>query len=364
MKAGCLTVNYLFQGHQSEVKETGMSKFRVGLTRDFLNADGKLNYEIGLELFAENPNIEYEFFTDFSPEVTPDQIAVFDAVISLMPRYTKDSFAGVKRLTAIARCGVGYDMVDLKACSENDILCFITPQGVRRPVAVSVLAFVLSLSSRLLEKDALIRAGKWDEKTDYMGWGVTGKTIGSVGLGGIAQEFFKLAKPLDITMIAYDPFVQEKEARKLGVAKVDLETLLRESDFLCINVPLTEDTHHLIGEEELGLMKPSAFLINTARGPIADQKALTKALQERTIRGAALDVFEIEPIDPSDPLLKLDNVILTPHGIAWTDEMFRGMGEADVRGILEVAKGRIPDNVVNKDVLEKAGFKKKLARFL
>ena len=341
-----------------------MSKFRVGLTRDFLNAEGKLNYEIGLELFAENPNIEYEFFSDFTPEVTPGQIADFDAVISLMPRYTKDSFAGVKRLTAIARCGVGYDMVDLEACSENDILCFITPQGVRRPVAVSVLTFVLSLSSRLLEKDALIRAGKWDEKTDYMGWGVTGKTIGSVGLGGIAREFFKLARPLDISMIACDPFVSEKEARELGVAKVDLQTLLRQSDFLCINVPLARETHHLIGEKELGLMKPSAFLINTARGPIVDQKALTKALQERKIRGAALDVFETEPIDPSDQLLKLDNVILSPHGIAWTDEMFRGMGEADVRGILEIAKGRVPESVVNTDVLERAGFKKKLARFL
>ena len=111
-------------------------------------------------------------------------------------------------------------------------------------------------------------------------------------------------------------------------------------------------------------MKPSAFLINTARGPIVEQKALTKALQQRNIRGAALDVFEIEPIDPSDPLLKLDNVILTPHGIAWTDEMFRGMGEADVRGILEVAKGRVPESVVNKDVAERDGFKKKLSRFL
>ena len=131
-----------------------------------------------------------------------------------------------------------------------------------------------------------------------------------------------------------------------------------------VHVPHNRETHHLIGEKELGLMKPSAFLINTARGPIVDQKALTKALQERKIRGAALDVFEIEPIEPSDPLLKLDNVILTPHGIAWTDEMFRGMGEADVRGILEIAKGRVPASVVNMAVLERAGFKKKLARFL
>lgn len=235
---------------------------------------------------------------------------------------------------------------------------------MRRPVAVSVLTFILSLSSRLLEKDALIRAGKWDEKTDYMGWGVSGKTVGSAGLGGIAREFFKLAKPLGISMKAYDPFVPEKEVEALGIEKVELQTLLRQSDFVCINSPLTRETHHLIGEKEIGLMKPSAFLINTARGPIVEQKALTKALQQRNIRGAALDVFEIEPIDPSDPLLKLDNVILTPHGIAWTDEMFRGMGEADVRGILEVAKGRVPESVVNKDVLERAGFKKKLSCFL
>lgn len=111
-----------------------MSKFRVGLTRDFLNVDGKLNYEIGMELFKENPNIEYEFFSDFTPEVTPDQISDFDAVISLMPKYTKESFAGVKRLTAIARCGVGYDMVDLKACSENAFSVLSPPRECADPL--------------------------------------------------------------------------------------------------------------------------------------------------------------------------------------------------------------------------------------
>ena len=152
-------------------------------------------------------------------------------------------------------------------------------------------------------------------------------------------------------------------SKELGVTLVDLDTLLKQADFVTISVPLNDETYHLIGERELSLMKRTAFLINTARGPIVDQKALTQCLAEKRIQGAALDVFEQEPLDPNDPLTKLDNVILAPHAIGFTDELFRGLGEEDIRGILQVAAGNIPANVVNKDVLEKEGLKRKLEAY-
>ncbi|NEU32023.1 dehydrogenase [bacterium LRH843] len=338
-----------------------MGKFKIGLTRDFLNPDGELNADIGLELLDGHPNIEYEFMDEFKTVITPDQIKDYDAVISLYPAYTKDSFKGVERLTAIARAGVGFDGVDLDACTEADIICFTAPKAVRRPMAVSILTFMLALGSKVFAKDKIVREGRWEDTTNHMGVGLKNKVVGSVGLGGIAQEFFQISKPLEYIGLAYDPFVSEEEANKLGVKLVDLETLLKESDFLSISVPSMDSTYHLIGERELSLMKPTAFLINTARGPIVDQQALTKCLQEKRIQGAALDVFETEPLDPKDPITTLDNVILAPHAIGFTDELFRGLGEEDINGILRIAQGLIPDSVVNKEVLHKDGLKSKLA---
>jgi len=340
-----------------------MNKFRVGLTRDFLNSEGELKYDIGLDILNKDPNIEYEFFSEYTQEVMPEQIKDYDAVISLLPKYTGNSFKGVERLVAIARFGVGYDMVDLKACTEADVMCFITPQAACRPVATMILTFMLALSSRIFKKDLLLRSGRWNDKTDYMGWGLTGRVVGSVGLGRISREFFKLAKPLDIVPIAYDPYISDSDGQKLGIKMVGLKTLLTQSDYVSISCPLTEKTYHLIGEKELDLMKPTAFLINTARGPIVDQKALTIALQQQRIQGAALDVFEKEPIDPDDPLIKLNNVILTPHALSWTDESFRAMGEADINGILRVSQGLIPESVVNTEVLNREGLRKKLSRY-
>jgi D-3-phosphoglycerate dehydrogenase len=279
-------------------------------------------------------------------------------------RFTRASFAGAERLLAVAKFGAGYDNIDTGAAAESDVLVFNTPEGVQRPVAVAILTYMLALSTRLFVKDALVRSGRWSEKTDHMGIGLTGKVVGSVGLGGIAREFFHIARPLNIVPVAFDPYVSEADASAPpGVRLTDLPTLLRESDFVCVNCPLTPETRHLLGAKELALMKPSAFLINTARGEIVDQAALTAALVEGRIQGAALDVFDPEPLPPSDPLTRLENVILSPHGLAWTDELFRGNGEGCMRRILQVARGLVPESVVNTAVLERPGMRAKLARW-
>jgi len=193
-----------------------------------------------------------------------------------------------------------------------------------------------------------------------MGMGLTGRVLGSIGLGNIGRELFRLAAPFEMRHIAHDPYVQPGTVP--GVELMDLETLFRTADFVVVNCALTAETRHLVNVERLSLMKPSAYLISTARGPIVDQTALTRALQAGQIAGAALDVFEQEPVDPADPILSLNNVIVTPHAFAWTDEWIRLTGRSALGGILDVAAGREPPNVVNREVLQTRLFQKKLAQ--
>ncbi len=193
-----------------------------------------------------------------------------------------------------------------------------------------------------------------------MGEMLTGKVLGSLGLGSIAREMFRLAAPLEMRHIAHDPYIPGTLAATSGVQLVDKETLLREADFLCITCTLTPETWHTIGVAELALMKPSAYLINTARGPIVDEAALIAALQDGRLRGAGLDVFEHEPLPADSPLLAMDNVLLAPHALAWTDELVLGNSMADAHGLVRLAYGDTPDAVVNRDVLEHVGFQDKL----
>jgi phosphoglycerate dehydrogenase-like enzyme len=335
--------------------------FRVGLTRDFLKADGSLGFgDIGLDLLDRAEAVEWEFLTENTQELRPEQIRGYDGLLVLAPRVTAATLEGAERLSIVARFGVGYDNVDVAACTRQGVLLTITSDGVRRPVAVAVLTFLLALSHRLLEKDRLTRAGRWSEKLDYMGMGVTGRTLGVIGYGNIGREVFRLAQPFGMRHLAYDPHVPAEDARMAGVELVELETLLRESDFVSICCALTPETHHLINAARLALMKPTAYLINVARGPIVDQEALTLALRGQRIRGAALDVFETEPVDPDDPILALDNVLIAPHAICWTDECFLGNGRSACESILEVAAGSLPRYVVNRDASEHPRLQEKL----
>lgn len=335
--------------------------FRVGVTRDFLATDGTIGLgDIGLGLLDAAPGVAWEFLADDVPELTADQVDGYDALAVLGPRVPAAALAGAKRLTVIARYGVGYDAIDIDACTRNGVAVTITPDGIRRPMATAIMTFILALSGRLLQKDRLTRHGLWAQKLDYMGVGLTGRVLGSIGLGTIGRELFSLAGPFEMRHIAHDPYAQPETAS--GVELVDLETLFRTADFVVVNCALTADTRHLVHAERLAMMKPTAFLISTARGPIVDQAALTEALRVGLIAGAALDVFEQEPVDPSDPILKLDNVIVTPHALCWTDEWIRLTGQSALGGILDVAAGREPPHVVNREVLGTQIFRDKLAR--
>jgi len=163
--------------------------------------------------------------------------------------------------------------------------------------------------------------------------------------------------------IAYDPYVKKEDAVALGVELVDLETLLSTADFVCVCCMLNDETYRLINADRLALMKRSAFLVNAARGPIVDQMALTTALRERRIQGAAVDAFEKEPIDPDDPILSLDNVIVTPHAMGMTDQCYQGIGRSAFKSVLEIAAGQMPTNTVNPEVANHPVFQEKLKRY-
>jgi D-3-phosphoglycerate dehydrogenase len=341
------------------------SKFRVALSGDFRKPDGSPTYpDFDLEPLRSAPGVEMEFLESANP-LRAEQLEDFDALILLIHRFAAESVPKSGRLSVVARFGVGYDTVDVEACTKAGIALVITPDGVRRPVAVSVITLMLALTGKLMVKDRLTReaAAGYARRGDHMGVGLVGRTLGSLGIGNIGAEVFRMAKPFDMTLIAHDPFADKAVAAELGVELVGLEELFRRSDVLSVSCPLTPETHHIVNAERLALMKPTAYLINTARGPIVDQKALTRVLQEGGIAGAGLDVLEQEPPEPDDPILKLDNVLLAPHALCWTDQCFAGNGAADVRAVLDVQHGRVPRGVVNRAVLESDIWKARLAAY-
>ena len=341
-----------------------MGKFRVALSGDFRNPDGSARFPEFDLAPLDGPDIEH-YYLPSAPEVAASDVEDADALILLLPRFGRSSVPKNGRLSLIARFGVGYDTVDIDACTENDIAVAIAPSGVRRPVATSIITLMLALTMRLIGKDRIGRQGPdgWAVKANYHGMGLIGRTLGSVGLGNIASEMFSLARPFGLNFMACDPYADPATAESIGVRLVDMETLFRESDIVSINCFLNEETRGLVDADLLALMKPSAYLINTARGPIVDQKALTEALSARRIAGAGLDVLEQEPPDANDPILSLDNVIITPHALCFTDQCFAGLGGADTAAALAVMQGRVPDSLVNPAVTARATWQAKLAAY-
>jgi len=325
--------------------------FRVALSGDVLNKDGSIAYpDIDLKLL-NNKNLEWEI-VNTSKEIEAEELEGFDALILLGHRFTKKSVPKNKRLSIIARFGVGYDSVDLEACNSNSIALVITPDGIRRPVAVSVMAFILSLTGNMLTKDRITRSGKWNSRSKHMGTGLIGKKLGFIGFGNIGGEVIKLAKAFDMSFLAYDPYADKQKLESLKVKLVDINTVFKESDIISVNCALTDETKHIVNAEKISMMKNTSYLINTSRGLVVDQKALYNALILKKIAGAGLDVFEKEPPDIDDEILKLDNVILAPHSLCWTDEMFYQCGRDDIEAVKNVMIGQEPKNIVNKEILK------------
>ena len=339
-------------------------RFVVALTADFFDSAGRPKFpDLGLSVFDGQARLEHRTLAEHRPQLGSDQIGDANGVIVLTPAVTAETVSHAADLLAIGRFGVGYDSVNVPACTAADVAVFITPGAVDRPVAEATVGWMMALTHHVRAKDRLVRTGQWDERSRYMGCELRERTLGVIGLGGIARATIKLLSGFGMHRpLAFDPLVDPTVAEGTGVRLVALDALLREADFVSIHCPLSDKTRGLIGPRELALMKPSAYLINTARGGIVDEDALYDSLQSGRIAGAAIDCFAQEPVTTPHRLGGLDNVLLAPHSIAWTAELFRDIGRMVCQGMLDLSRGRQPKGVVNPAVFDRSGFQEKWQR--
>jgi phosphoglycerate dehydrogenase-like enzyme len=338
--------------------------FRIGVSEDFYSEAKEHVEGVIRDRLQGLDGIECKPMPTPDKTATPEELDRFDAIFALATKVDADSLRGVKRLACVARWGVGYDRIDVDALTASDVILCITPNAVRGPVAEAIFTFILALSKNLPLQDRVARAGKWRGDLPMLGINVAGTTLGSIGCGNIGREMFRMAQAFGFhRLLACDPFVTPEQVADLGVEMTDINTVFRESDFVTVNTLLNARTRDLVKEEHFRLMKPTAYFINTARGPIVEHAGLVKALQQRWIAGAGIDVYPVEPPPPDDPLFSLDNVIVAPHAMAWTNELMRDNGYEACDNVLALAAGKIPGGVVNRDALNRPGFAEKLARF-
>jgi glyoxylate reductase len=259
------------------------------------------------------------------------------------------------QLRGVSQVAVGFNNIDVKAATKKGIYVTNTPGVLTDTTADFAFTLLMSVARRVAEADRYVKSGKWNVPWGLMmvvGQDVWGKTIGIIGIGRIGSAVAKRAKGMNMEVLYYDVVRSEQAEKEVGAKYVELETLLRESDFVTVHVPLFPSTHHLINEKRLKLMKKTACLINTSRGPVVDEKALYKALTEGWIWAAGLDVWEQEPTDPSNPLLKLENVTAAPHIASGSIATRTKMAVMAAENMVAIQEGRVPPNLVNKEVLK------------
>ncbi len=261
-----------------------------------------------------------------------------------------ENLDALKSCGAIVRTGSGVDNVDVEAATRLGIIVANTPEAVTEPVSDHAIGLLFSVLRQIPPQDRLVKKGQWNAKIALPGRLIRSATLGLVGFGHIAQMLTRKLMGFEMRILVYDPYVRAKVIEELGVQSVELEEVLRQSDFVSLHCPLTKETHHLIGEEELRIMKRQAILINTSRGSVVDGPALYRALREGWIAGAGLDVLDKEPPDPSNPMLKLDNVVITPHMASYSDLTPLAELKATFETILDFARGRWPRSVVNREL--------------
>lgn len=267
--------------------------------------------------------------------------------------FDREVLEHAKRLKIICRHGqIGGENVDLEAATEMGIVVTDTPFVYAESVADFTIGLIINLLRNITIAHIATKAGRW-ETTKYVGRTVHGKTIGIIGLGSVGMRVARRASAFDMKVLAYDPYIGKKKAKEVGAELVTLEELLSVSDIVTIHTPLTGETRNLIGKRELGLMKPDAIIISTATGGIIDEEALFEALNNKRIRGVALDVYRREPPGEDFPLFRLDNVIATPHIASYTLEGMREMDMMNAEDIVRFFKGQRPKYVANPPVLKK-----------
>lgn len=322
---------------------------KVYVTRDIPKA--------ALDLLKAKADLEV--WTEETPppkRLLMEQVKKIDGLYCLLTDKIDEELiaAAGERLRVISQVAVGYDNIDVKAANKRGILVTNTPGVLTDTTADYAWTLVMAVARRVAEADRYVKGGRWKIPwglSMMLGGDVWGKTIGIVGIGRIGSAVARRAKAFNMELLYYDVVRNPDLERELGVKYTGLEDLLKKVDFVTLHVPLTPKTRHLIGEKELRMMKKTAYLINTSRGPIVDEKALYKALKEGWIRGAGLDVWEKEPTDPDNPLLTLDNVTGSPHIASASVETRTKMAVMAAENLVSALEGKVPPNLVNKEAL-------------
>jgi glyoxylate reductase len=309
--------------------------------------------DAGIDLLREN-GLHIEIADTGKPALS-GRIVNADALLCLLTdTIDRELIERSRRLKIVANYAVGYNNIDVAACSEKGIAVTNTPGVLTETTADMAMTLMLTIAKRVVEADAFVRDGKFKgwEPMLLLGADITGKTIGIIGAGRIGQAVARRAAGFDMRILYTDPNRIERIETKYHAKKVTLEHLLEQADYVSLHVPLDASTHHLINADRLTLMKKGAFLINTSRGPVVDEKALTEVLKTRRIGGAALDVFENEPeITPG--LTELPNVVLLPHLASATVETRDKMARMAAENIVAMAREKRPPNLVNPEIFEK-----------
>jgi D-3-phosphoglycerate dehydrogenase / 2-oxoglutarate reductase len=303
--------------------------------------------------------IEKEILSEIDPEFilaqcnTEDEVIEVakdaDGIINQYAPITRRVIESLKRCKVIARYGVGVDNIDIKAATEHKIIVANVPDYCIDEVSTHTMALILACARGITLLNSKIKEKRWDFTLAKPLFRTQGKTLGIFGLGRIGRMVAQKASGFDFRIIAYDPYVSKVDG---GIKLVEFSQLLSDSDFVSIHVPLTAETRHSFGENELKKMKKTAYLINTSRGPIVDEKALYQALKNRWIAGAALDVMEKEPPDWNSSLLQLDNLIITPHISFYSEESYVELKTKVAQAVLSVLKGELPKAIVNPQVVK------------
>jgi len=297
-----------------------------------------------------------EFDVQYEPEITPERLAEviedIDAlVIRSRCRVTGDTLARGERLKVIGRAGVGLDNVDVGAATERGVIVMNTPEGNTLSTAEHAISMMLALVRRIPQADATMKQGRWD-KGAFTGSELHGKTLGIIGLGKVGSAVGARMAAFGMRIVGYDPYVTHAVAERVGVEKVEIDELCRRADVITIHAPLNKETRGLINARRLSLMKPAVFLVNCARGGIVDEAALIDSLRSGRLAGAALDVFDAEPLPADHPLRGLENVVLTPHVAASTTEAQGKVASEVARQVVEALRGGMIRNAVNAPSLD------------
>jgi D-3-phosphoglycerate dehydrogenase len=283
-----------------------------------------------------------------------------DVILTAAARITRRVVESLPRCKAVVRYGIGYDTIDVDAATDNSILVVNIPDFCFEEVSNHAIALLFAFAKKLIFLNNGVKQGRWIEckRAQAPMGSIYGQTLGIVGCGNIGKMTARKAQCFDLRILGNDPYVDKSIATECGITLVSLPELLKESDYVSVHTLLNKETWHLIGEKELRQMKSSAYIINTSRGSVIDETALIKALQERWIAGAGLDVFEKEPVDPRNPLLQMDNVMALPHSAAYSDASFKRLRRSVGQEAVRVLRGQWPKNVVNKGVQPKVSLTK------